>query len=80
MGEGLAAAGLGTSRVALGGALPIEIIGEEDLLLGMDDVKVVYNGPRHPGSQMEQLAFYLVSLVDKSGDLELMVRQMVRHL
>jgi hypothetical protein len=59
--------------------LPIGTIGEEDLLLGMDDVKVVYNGPRHPESRMEQLAFDLVSLVNKSADLEPMVRQMVSY-
>ncbi|PUZ50826.1 hypothetical protein GQ55_6G093100 [Panicum hallii var. hallii] len=56
--------------------LPIETIGEEDLLLGMDDVKIVYNGPRHPESRMEQLAFDLVSLVNKSADLEPMLRHM----
>ncbi|KAG2621114.1 hypothetical protein PVAP13_3NG177700 [Panicum virgatum] len=56
--------------------LPTETIGEEDLLLGMADVKVPYNGPRHPESPMEQLDFDLVSLVNKSSDLESMVREM----
>ena len=60
--------------------LPIETIGEEDLLLGMDGVKVLYNGPRHPESQMEQLAFDLVSLVNRSSDIEGKVHRMVRHL
>ena len=60
--------------------LPIETIGEEDILLGMDGVKVLYNGPRHPESQMEQLAFDLVSLVNRSSDIEGKVHRMVRHL
>ncbi|CAN6380323.1 unnamed protein product [Urochloa humidicola] len=55
--------------------LPIEITGEQDLFLGMDNVKVVYNGPRCPVTRMDHLAFDLVSFVKKSVNLQIVARQ-----
>ena len=46
--------------------LHIETVGEEGLFVGMDNVKVVYNGSRHPVTRMEQLAFDLVLVVKES--------------
>ncbi|CAN6213308.1 unnamed protein product [Urochloa humidicola] len=48
---------------------------DEDANAGVDNVKVIYNGPRDPVTRIDELAFDLVSLVKRGADLESVVSQ-----
>ncbi|CAN6284932.1 unnamed protein product [Urochloa humidicola] len=50
--------------------LPIETCGQEDAALEVDNVKLIYNGPRDPVTRMDELAFDLLSLVKRSVDVQ----------
>ncbi|CAO2185281.1 unnamed protein product [Urochloa humidicola] len=55
--------------------LPIGTCGKEDATAGVDNVNVIYNGPRDPVTRIDELAFDLLSLVKRGADLESVVSQ-----